>query len=617
MPRLVPALLLLLVPVAAVAQGTAVVLDNFEAGVDAWETNDFRADLTGDRATYASIGSVEGRAPGAVGERVGLMAFEPATRGWASVSLDVDGALWQRERCERLSLWLRGVGPEGSVELTLRGLYDNPETGRRDLDVAFSRSIRVTEGWHLLLLELDSFRTRAGRALGTADVGHIETLQFVEAPEVERLSFEVDDVQAETADYQHATPAPAAPATTVDVDFAALRSRALVQIGANLPGGIPRGVALSVGERLRQLTPCVARLKLSDHYTPDGSVDEARLRGMIEWIQDNAARPLICLDRPPAGSADIFSFARLCGQVVKSCAAYAPGIYYEVFDEPLYRQMYATIRDATTAYDMIAEAVKQSDPKALVGGMGESAPWRDNVLYFLEHAKRLDFLSVHFYGAHSASVTDARLVQAALEGAAADLPDQLTLADLARQAGLLRKEPTPVFVTEAWMNSVQDQAGQAADPRAQAPLGGAWFAAFLASAAPYVDKVLPRQLYGEGWGLADAQGDPLPPFWAAWLQKTYCPRGSAFAYVKQVSPTLHVYAARTATACNVLVVALEPGRHQITVVAHGTGALSQVRGRALGGEANEIAYGNRPTHPRQAVSLDGPSVLVLQFIPSR
>ncbi len=629
MRYLLPGLLVLTLPGAAAAQGKAVVLDNFEAGVQAWETNDHRADETGGRASYAAIRPARGHASGAVGEGVALISFEPAARGWASVTLPVDGRLWQRDGCERISMWLRGVGPDGSVEVTLRGLYDNPETGRRDLDVAFSRGVRVTEGWSLLLLEFSSFRTRAGRAMAKADVEHVHQFQFVQAPEIRRLAFEVDDLLAETSDYPHEAPTPPPPAgaDVVEVDFGPLaprppaqagqRIRALAQIGANLPSGVPPEIAGAVGQRLRQLTPCVARVKLSDFYRArDGLLDEPRLSGMVEWILDSGARPMVCLDRPTEGSADIFAFARLCTQATRACAAVAPSAYYEVFDEPLYRGNYNTIRDATAAYEIVADAVKRADAKAVVGGIGLAAPWRDNVTYFVQHASRLDFLSLHFYGAHSASITDARLVQAALDGSASDLPDQLPLAELPQLISTLRGRPLDVFLTEVWMNSVQDQAGQSADPRAQAPLGAAWLAAFVASVARHVDKVLPRQLYGDGWGLAGDDGEPLPPYWAAWLLSTYAPRGSGFAGISRSDPALHVYAARTATACNVVVIALEPGRHRLTVAARNTGPLSQVRSRALDPERNEIAYLTRPTRSRQAISLDGPSVLVLQFIPS-
>jgi len=167
------------------------------------------------------------------------------------------------------------------------------------------------------------------------------------------------------------------------------------------------------------------------------------------------------------------------------------------------------------------------------------------------------------------------------------------------------------------LNSVQDAKGGAVDARLQTPYGAAWLAALAGTAAPYVDKLLLRRLYGGGWGLADDQGKLTAPFWAAWLFRTYCPRGAKFGQVSESVEGIVVYAARTATACNVFVVSLAEESQSVTIRARNVGRLSHVRLRGLPGAIGGVEQRDLPTESTQTLDLEGPGVVVVQFIPER
>ncbi|MFQ6132553.1 MAG: hypothetical protein ACE5R4_10995 [Armatimonadota bacterium] len=612
---LMVALLLALAPLSSAhAQGAAVLLEDFEQGVARWTTNDHVADQSGGKATHVSIRSTRPGAPGVAGDRAAAITFQPAEVGWASVTLPVDGKVWQQQKCDRLTLWVRAGPVLGTVEVSLRAVYDNPLTGKRDLDVKYTRSLRVLSGWRLVVLELKSFKTSAGKALGASDLPHVEKLQFVQTGRILPFSFEVDDIVAESPGYSPERPPPEPAEGAIEVDFNKLALPALVQIGAGLPGpALPPDMP-----RAQQLAPFVLRLKLSAFYDDqERPIDWSRLEALLKWIAARGGRPLICCDRPPTWAADLFAFSRLCAQVATRCAERGARPYYEVFDAPLLSERYANVRDATDAYNIVAASIVRANKSAEVGGIGFSSAWQDNVEYFLRHATVLKFLSLHLYGAHSASVSELRLARAALSGASVDLPGQLTLREVRERTRKLRSDAPQLFVTELALNSVRDENGRAVDERMQAPYGAAWLAALAGTVAPYADKLLIRQLYGGGWGLADDDGALLPPFWAAWLFRTYCPRGARFAKISESAEGVVVYAARTRTAANVLIVSLADQPQAVTIRAKNVGSLSQVRSRGLSGRADEVEHRDLPRRSTQTVNLDGPEVVVVQFIPTR
>lgn len=606
-------LLIALLPLwPTLGQGRAVLIEDFEQGVGRWVTNDHVADESGAKATFVSIRSTRPGAPGVAGDRAALIRFEPVETGWASVTVPVQGKVWQQQKCDRFTMWVRSGRAAGTVDVVLRAVYDNPLTGKRDLDVKYARPLRAMPNWRLVVLEFKSFKTSAGKALGSSDLPHVEMLQFVQTGRIWPLTVEVDEIAAESPGYHPERPTVEPPEGVIEVDFTKLTVPALAQIGANVSvADEPPSTPV-----VRQLAPCVMRLKLSGFYDDERQrTDLTRLATALQRLSAWGARPLICFDRPPKWARDVFAFARECTQVVTWCAHRDVQPYYEVFDQPLLTEQYANVRDATDAYNILAAAITRADGKAQVGGIAFSSAWRDNVEYFLRHAERLSFLSIHLYGAHNASISDVRLARAALAAASVDLPNQLTVQHVRERTRTLRSDAPQLFVTEMALNSVQDDSGRAVDARVQAPFGAAWLAAVAGTAAPYADKLLAKRLHGAGWGLTDDQGKLLPPFWAAWLFKTYCPRGAKFARISESAEGVVVFAARTATACNALVVSLSEEPQSLTMRAKSAGRLAAVRSRGISGRSPDVEYRDLRTSSTQTLNLDSHEVIVVQFIP--
>ncbi|MFQ6098240.1 MAG: hypothetical protein ACE5O2_11000, partial [Armatimonadota bacterium] len=556
---IVACLAALCVAPTSAAQPRPLSLDDLEDGGARWTANDSVADETGAQPRLCSIAPVSDAAPGAEGRHCAEIRFQPAAPGWASLSIPVDGPEVARRGLAQVAFWAKPTEGAARVRLVFRALYDNPATGRRDLDVSYVAEVTLdSPGWRLVTLPFERFRTEFGKPLGDSDIPHITLLQFAQMPVVAQAAFLVDDLALEPAGYVRRKPTPQrrpqpkpppvspppAPATlslpdtlSFDVNFGYTGPPLLLQMGVTLPDDVSallesEGVASRFADAVRELAPCVVRVKISSFFrTPSEtatgaaqSVDADRLTRALRWAVTAGARPLLCIDRPPA-EASPEALAEFCRRLAGSLRGRPESPYYEVWDEPIFREQFPSVVEATQAYSTLAQAIKRADPDAKVGGIGFAAAWADQLTYFVANAQPLDFLSLHFYGAHTTSTSDGSLFAAATAGRAADLPSQLSFQQIRRLLRETRKSHAELYLTEVNINSARDREGRPRDPRTHTPFAAAWLAALAASASPYVDKLLWRSLYGKGWGLLDETGEPTFSWLAARTMDVYAPRG--------------------------------------------------------------------------------------------
>jgi hypothetical protein len=394
-------------------------------------------------------------------------------------------------------------------------------------------------------------------------------------------------------------------------------------------------------EAIRGLAPCVVRLKLSSFYATgappaggradaSGIIDEARLQDALGWIVTAGARPLLCIDRPPNGSLTMRAFANLCGWLAASLARRPGAPHYEIWHEPVFREQFASVEEATDAYCTVAEAIKGASPEAKVGGMGFDAAWEDQLDYFVHHAKPVDFVSLHFYGAHTTSSSDSSLFAAALAGRAADLPRQLSFREVRRLIRDACGGDVELYVTEANVNSALDRDGAPRDPRTRGPFAGAWLAALAASATPYVDKLLWHPLYGEGWGLLDMRDggtaggesgatlaeDPQPTF--SWLAAraiaTYAPRGGSLCRLATDAGGAVLCATQSGVLRSAICIVAADQDPTLRINLAGIDRPGVPRLRVIAPGRAEVRQESLPEGPRQQVQVEGPGIAVIQFI---
>jgi hypothetical protein len=162
-----------------------LVLDDFEAGVGKWTLNDSAADEGGGTPRLCSIMATREVPPDSTGQQSGAIRFLEAERGWASVSIPVDGPALARSGLGQVAFWVRGERDGPRVEVAFRAVYDNPATGHRDLDVAYETQLALDDPeWRLVAIPFRRFETEFGKPLGPSDLTHITLFQFVQKPSV-------------------------------------------------------------------------------------------------------------------------------------------------------------------------------------------------------------------------------------------------------------------------------------------------------------------------------------------------------------------------------------------------------------------------------------------------
>lgn len=618
----VPIAVLLALGIAvAPADAASIVLDDFEAGVGAWRTNDREA--AGARPSeIAAIYTVGRRIDGRT-EQAALIEFMAAEDTWASVSLPIDGALWAQHNVGQISLWMRGDGSDETIDLTLRSMVGEE---RRDLSYVYPLPLASRE-WQRRAIRLFAFKDADGNPPTAEALRGAYLLQFSKTGSWPNLSLYVDDILAEPIPGAEDQPLlPYAGPLAVRVDFTRTQARMLGQVGANL-GDDPRPVldaparAAAIGRAVEQLTPCVIRLRLSDFYDPRiGDYDLIRLNRVINWVGETGARALVCLNPALIAGEEEGDDPRLDSDF-EDVAVRLVGLrrggptlrYYEIFDRPLLTGQFDSVEALVEGHNRLVARVLSADPEARVGGPGLASAWDSQVRGFLEGAEKLHFFSLHFYGAHNVVADDRTLLQAAASGAASDLPDQLTLEQVRHLAHSVRRPIPELFVTSMAANSARTPEGEAADERVGGNFGAAWTAAAILHSSAWVDKFLHHRLYGGDWGLLDDRGRSGPLFTTAWLLRNYAPRGSTLCQLVRPADDLIVAAVWTATARNAVVVYSGEEPRSVVIDARGIGSPLMVRERRLTSDG-ELGMFDLPNLPSQSIEFEGPGVSVLQFV---
>ncbi|MCD6359415.1 MAG: hypothetical protein J7M38_01040 [Armatimonadetes bacterium] len=584
-----------------------VVIADFETGVGAWLTNDGHVNGAGPSelcGIYAIARTEQGRT-----EQAAMIEFKAARGTWASVRLPVSGITWLQHNVGQISMWLRGDGTDHTVDLTLRALVGEE---KRDVSYVYKLSLENPE-WEHRAIRLFAFKNRDGQPIDAEALRGVYLIQFVQTGSWPAMTFCVDDLYGEPVPGINMG-GPATPeALVARVDFRQVMGPILGQIGANLgPNPWPvldhRASSDRARAALRQLTPCLVRVRLSDYFRPvKNDYDLIRLNRAINWIADAGATPLVCLDPgapPPGGDADEH-YRQFLATAVKIVSLRRGGPRlrrYELFDAPMLSGRFADLGELVAAYDDLARRVLAADPEARVGGPGFASAWANNIRGFLEHAATMHFLSLKFFGAQAATAKPAALFAAAVTGTGSDLPEQLSIVETAE---LVRaRRPMPELFVSAMAPSA------AADARPDQAFAAAWLAAMALSAGPYADRLLHQSLVG---ALLGADGAPLPAQRAAALVTAAAPRGATLCQLALPDPQLLVAAIWTPKARNLVVV--HAGETPRTVVAdcRGVGSPLRVRGSLLASDG-KIHNSDRPDSPRQSIEFDGPGVAVIEFV---
>ena len=608
---------LLILPSAAPAQrrAPAVLIDNLEAGVGKWTTNDGLVEEN----TKPTISAIYAISPGAAngGGQAGLVEFAAGRKTWASVSREVSGSTWVDQGCTGLALSLKGDGSRSRVDIVLRS-YLGPPGARVDTSFIVSVALSSRE-WRALRIPFSSFRSKEGAAPTEADLRGVKLLQFVKTGTWSALRFSVDEVMAQVL------PAVTRPDTFVGavlVDFDRPGKESLLRHGVCLGSDAERLLgderfAAEVTRSLALLGRTTVRVRLSDFYVrgEGQAVRTSALLNTLAWVRSVGCEPLLCLDQPlsRAGLSPAQGwreFGALCGAIASRRAGEAGHHYYEIGSEPLLSGQFRTVEAATTAYNSLAAQVRLADPTADVGGMGFASPWDDNLKYFVEHARELGFLSFHFYGAHSPIADDEDLFKAAHIGRAQDLPHQASLAEV-RELVKERGDDIEVWVTECALNSAREANGSARDKRIQGHYGAAWLTAFSLTVSPYVDRVLWFKAWGHGWGLLQDDGSPTPAFHAAALFSQYAPPGATVG-TGILSGSEALIAPVTIGAGRYAVVANTAAELALQLQLNGTPAARPTRTRRV--DPTTSGPTSEPTSPTstQKLNLRGPGLAIIE-----
>ncbi|MGI5820366.1 MAG: hypothetical protein ACOX9R_19940 [Armatimonadota bacterium] len=604
-------------PAVGPALAASVVLDDFEAGVGAWRTND--AEAAGQQPSeICGIYTVARQANGRT-EQAALIEFLQARNTWASVSLPVNGTVWVRENVGQISMWLRGDGSDNTVDLILRSRVGED---RRDVSYVYKLPLKATE-WQHRAIRLFAFRDADGNSPGAEAVRNAYLLQFVRTGSWPTITLYVDELMAEPIPGAVELPPEERP-LSVRLDFTRTVGRMRGQVGVNLGEDVAPildqpAASAALARALEQLTPCVARIRLSDFYDRRiADYDLIRLNRAINWVTDTGARALVCLDPAllPTGDDGRLrpdpDFEAVALRLVALRRGGPHLRYYELFDRPLLSGQFESVEALTAAYNNLAQRVLAADPEARVGGPGFAAAWEDNVREFVRGASTLHFLSLHFNAAHNPAVGGQTLFDAALRGASADLPEQLTLTQI--RALVDDRRPMPeLFVTSLAMNSARRPDGTAADDRILDNFGAAWTAAAMLASSTPVDKFLHYKLFGTGWGLTNPRGTPNQAYHAAWLVHTYAPRGATLGQLLNPTDDLLIVAVWTPTASNAFVVYAGEDARAVVIEAVGVGDPLLVRERRLtsDGRLNMV---DLPNSRSQSIQFEGPGVSVIQFV---
>lgn len=610
---------------------TAILLDDFEDGVGAWRTND--STLLGEQraARYSGVYPTADTPPGG-GAQAAMIDFPPAKNAWASISLPVDGKLWAAHDIGVVSMWVKGTDAGNEVLVTLR--VNAPTADGRTEDRSYYQVLRPDgKAWQRVTLRLFGFRDQEGQSLPPDLRSAIYLLQFVKTGSWERVRMYVDTIEARPSDYPAApgsttTPKQPADANLITIDMSRDIGRCLAQVGFNLGAGSVatgsnRKLSETVSKLAADLAPCVGRLRVAHCFVPrTSSYDITSLNAAVNWLISAGVKPLLCFGVPsaPANPAGP-SAERLLYQAAVDIADLRRGAqlspYYELFEDPITRPDSITpgferVRDLVTAYNGLAAGIAHADPTARTGGAGFRGADEWAIREFAAGADPLAFVSYRLVYHGPMRPGDKRMETDILRGFSGGEYDW-TYEQAAQYLDEVTAQPE-LFITD-WGVRREPETNRQANLDNSA--GEAVFLATSALAAcRHVDKLLWTDLVDDSSGLIDVHGRPRPAYWAAWLLCKYAPRGSTCSTLVDYRSRLLIAGIRTRSSANIFVVNRTPWPMSVTLRATGVGTQATVREHKLDiMEANAVRHRNLSLSTTQNVSLTGPGVTVVQFIP--
>ncbi len=418
-------------------------------------------------------------------------------------------------------------------------------------------------------------------------------------------------------------PAAALREALVEVDFSRAEGKVILRLGATLHANWMQATASREVQRaLRDLKLEYLRLPTGQELGPfagpaPGLMDVRNLVYTAGFSKAIGAKPLICMRTQPNWQLTPSEFAAYCQATAESLRrAGVEGAAFEILEAPETGPHPLPLEKVVEYLNRARKAILEAMPKAEVGGPGLSAPWREKIELVLEKVRALDFLSFHFFGTHNATTSSERLFFAAREVLAADLPDQLSPAEV--RAALLTSGhvKTKLFITRLNVNSILTPDGGPRDPRVSSGFCAAWLAGLLPNIAREVDCAFYYDVAHKGWGLLKGE-KKSPAYHALWLFSTYFPRGSVVSHVeaRDAPEPFPPFAVRTKTAGNVLLVNPSNEPLRFVVSAHGL-KVRRARLRLYQAAKNQIQFISLPSSPLQRLILRPRDVAVLQFIPS-
>ncbi|MCX7967616.1 MAG: hypothetical protein N3B10_03885 [Armatimonadetes bacterium] len=576
------------------------VLENFEQGAKQWFTQTKQVEGSETPLVHLTTTSLT---PPEGGKQAGLFIWRRAERGeWGRFSFPLDGAQLSAKKSQGLTFWWVGDGSQISVSFIL-------VTERQGLERFFKVELSPPNSWQQVHIGWDSFRDEEGTPV-TVFVRYLKELRIERVGPFQPFFFILDELATEIT-------APAVPTVSVRavVDFQQEQATNLLRWGACWD---EKAFQLlqnpTVRKRIADLRLGWARLFVNDLTLQRDFETSVKL--VQSWaIQVQRLNMVPAVTLSPLKPEDLPSGA-FQQQATFWVQRLMPTVkLYELFQRPSEPPLQLRPETLAIYFSALKETMKQISPTVQVGGWGERGAWREKLQLLFTRVPRPDFFTLHFYGAHSASVSDEELMRAARETVSADLPDQIPLNRLdewLRQ--IYPPSGVPLQITECAPNSVRTKDGKPADERVSNIFGASWLAALFVQMAGKCETLVHYKLAGDGWGLLDDSGAPQPTYWSVWMCNTYFPSGATLVTSATNFAPLLILSGKTLTANNVLLVNTSPNVADVLLEAVGLERVRTVRVRVLQGR-DTPSYTELPSNLFVKVRVPAYGVGVVQFIP--
>ena len=575
------------------------VLESFEEGTKQWFVQTKQSEneeLPLVHLTTTSLTPPEG------GKQAGLFVWRRANRGdWGRFVFPLDGAQLSAKRAKGLTFWWVGDGGQATVSFIL-------VAERQGIERSFKVELTTPPTWQQVHLGWEAFRDE-DETPATVFVRYLKELRIERVGPFAPFFFIMDELATEVA-------APSLPTISARavVDFQQERQTNLLRWGAHWD---EKAILLlqdpTARKRIADLRLGWARIFINELTEKRDFETSAKL--VQTWavqVQRLNMVPVVTLSPLKPEDLPTGAFQQ---QVIFWVQRLLPTVrIYELFQRPSEPPLQLRPEALAIHFSALQEAMKQISPTIQVGGWGERGAWRGRLQLLFAKAPRPDFFTLHFYGAHNASISDEELMRAARETVSADLPDQVPLNRLdewLRQ--IYPPSGVPFQVTECAPNAIRTRDGKPADERVTNSFGAAWLAALFTQMAGRCETLVHYKLAGDGWGLLDESGTPQPIYWSVWACNTYFPTGTTLVTAATNFAPLLILGGKTKTANNVLLVNTSSNTVDILLEAIGLERTRTVRVRVLQGR-EAPSYTELPPTSLVRVRLPAYGVGVVQFV---